>query len=229
MLHYRELKAVITTEDLNRMIREDRLESLSLSNDKKLPVAFLQCIGSRDREAGRDYCSQVCCKTSLRLAARLLDENPDCEITLFYIDLQVYGKGFREFYRSFKDRLRLIQGVPSELLPADENKVALVFESPDDGELKTEIFERVVLAVGMLPAHGSQELAGQLKVPLERGGFFRKMPGRKASRIYTLGSCRAPMDIVGTRRQAKEAAAQYLTKGGLIRKSKTSRGDGGRK
>ncbi len=68
MLHYGELNAVITTDDLNQIIREGRIASLSVSNDSKLRVAFLQCVGSRDRESGRDYCSQVCCKTSLRLA-----------------------------------------------------------------------------------------------------------------------------------------------------------------
>jgi heterodisulfide reductase subunit A-like polyferredoxin len=213
MLHYRELEAVITTEDLDRVILEDRLGSLPSAGSPSPRAAFLQCIGSRDREAGRDYCSQVCCKNSLRLAARLLHERPEWAVTVFYIDLQVFGKGFREFYRALEGRIRVVQGVPSEVLPSAEGKlVSLVFEEPATGELKTEAFDLVVLAVGMLPPRDASALSGLLQVPLERRGFLRKTSGTNGSRFYTVGACRAPTDIPGARRQAMEAVGHYLAR-----------------
>jgi heterodisulfide reductase subunit A len=210
MLQYGELDAVTTTGDLDRVILEDRLDSLPAAGSPRPRIAFLQCVGSRDREAGRDYCSQVCCKTSLRLAARLLHERPEWAITIFYIDLQVFGKGFREFYRELEGRVRLVQGVPSEVLPAEGNEVSLVFEDPDTGVLQTEAFDLVVLAVGMLPPKGAAATSESLQVPLERRGFFQKTGGKDGSRIYTCGACRAPTDIPGAKRQAMDAVAQYL-------------------
>ena len=210
LLQYGKLDAVTTTADLDRVILEDRIDSLPAAGIPEPRVAFLQCIGSRDREAGRDYCSQVCCKTSLRLAARLLHERPSWAITIFYIDLQVFGKGFREFYRSLEGRIRLVQGVPSEVLTEEGDKASLVFEEPATGELKTEAFDLVVLAVGMLPPTDAAELSGLLEVPLERRGFLENATGANGSRFYTVGACRAPTDIPGARRQAMDAVARYL-------------------
>jgi heterodisulfide reductase subunit A len=214
LLQYGTLDAVTTTVDLDRVILEDRIDSLPVAGIPDPRVAFLQCIGSRDREAGRDYCSQVCCKTSLRLAARLLHERPSWAITIFYIDLQVFGKGFREFYRSLEGRVRLVQGVPSEVLSEEGASASLVFEDPATGEVKTEAFDLIVLAVGMLPPTDAAELSVLLQVPLERRGFFEKAAGADGSRVYTVGACRAPMDIPGARRQAMEAVALYLSKSG---------------
>ena len=215
LLQYGKLDAVTTTADLDRVILEDRIDSLPTAGIPEPRVAFLQCIGSRDREAGRDYCSQVCCKTSLRMAARLLHERPAWAITIFYIDLQVFGKGFREFYRSLEGRIRLVQGVPSEVLTEEGNKASLVFEEPATGELKTEPFDLVVLAVGILPPTDAAELSGLLQVSLERRGFFENAAGANGSRFYTVGACRAPTDIPGARRQAMDAVARYLTKSGV--------------
>ncbi len=210
MLRYKELDRVITTEDLDRAMRQDRLGSLPGGQEEAARIAFLQCVGSRDREAGRDYCSQVCCKTSLRLAGRLLHEKPDWGVTLFYIDLQVFGKGFRTFYRSLRDRIRLVQGVPGEVLLADDGRVALVFEEVKSGRLVTESFDLVVLAVGMVPAADAAELSSRLGIPLERHGFFERARGRQGLRIYTVGACEGPVDIPGARRQAQEAVGHYL-------------------
>ncbi|MEW6443793.1 MAG: FAD-dependent oxidoreductase [bacterium] len=213
MLRYGELGAVVTTVDLDAALREDRIGSLAGASDPKLRVAFLQCVGSRDREAGRDYCSQVCCKTSLRMAARLLHEKPEWEITVFYIDLQVMGKGFRSFQRSLEGRVRFVQGVPAEVLEAEGGQAALVFEDPVQGAVRTETFGLVVLAVGMLPGRDTADLAGRLGLPVQKGGFFRKAWGENDSRVYSFGACCAPTDIPGARREAMAAVGRYLAAG----------------
>jgi len=140
----------------------------------------------------------------------MLYEHPESEVTIFYIDLQVMGKGFRQTFRGLEGRLRLIQGVPSEVLETEGKEVALVFEDMTDGKVKTEPFDLVVLAVGMTPGQETAGLAGLLQVPLEKRGFLTKMAGQEGSRLYTLGACRAPMDIPGARRQAMDAVGGYL-------------------
>ena len=212
MLLYGENPSVITTVDLNRLVREHRLDSLPGMQGDGMRVAFLQCVGSRDRVAGRDYCSQVCCKTSLRLASRLLHDHPAGEITLFYIDLQLCGKGFRSFYGGLAPSIRTVQGVPSEVLPVEGDGAALVFEDPDSGETRTETFDLVVLAVGMVPAAGASALAAGVGLARARGGFFEPTEGPAEGPVYIVGACKGPVDIQGARRQAKEAVARYLTR-----------------
>ena len=215
LLQYGKLDAVTTTADLDRVILEDRIDSLPTAGIPEPRVAFLQCIGSRDREAGRDYCSQVCCKTSLRLAARLLHERPAWAITIFYIDLQVFGKGSGNSTGPWKAGSVSFKAFRARCSLKRITRHHLYSRNLPQGQLKTETFDLVILAVGMLPPKDAAELSGLLQVPLERRGFFEKATGANGSRFYTVGACRAPTDIPGARRQAMEAVAQYLAKSGV--------------
>ncbi len=214
MLGYGRIPQVLTTVDLDLLVKQDRIRSPWPDTKGNRKVAFLQCVGSRDREGGRDYCSQVCCKTSLRLANKLISERPDLEVTVFYIDLQVHGKGFRQVFRGLKDRARFVQGVPSEVLPSETDGAALVYEDPATGSLKTESFGAVVLAVGMVPDEDAGHVASLLGLARGMGGFF-EAPAEKTDRVYPIGACRAPTDIAGARRQALSAVAGYLASRGL--------------
>jgi len=214
MLGYGKIPQVLTTLDLDFLVKQERIRSPWPGADGNRRVAFLQCVGSRDREAGRDYCSQVCCKTSLRLANKLLADRPDLEITVFYIDLQIHGKGFRQVFDDLKERIRFVQGVPSEVLPSEPDGAALVYEDPASGVLKTESFGAVVLAVGMVPDEEAGEVASLLGLARGMGGFFT-VPEGMTDRIYLIGACLAPTDIAGARRQALSAVASYLASRGL--------------
>jgi heterodisulfide reductase subunit A len=65
-------------------------------SDRKHPkkIAFLQCIGSRDETCGNNYCSSVCCMYAIKQATLAREHDPNCEITLFYMDVRTHGKGF---------------------------------------------------------------------------------------------------------------------------------------
>jgi len=209
MLNYGRLAPVLTTVDLNRLLRENRLASLPVAAAPDPRVAFLLCVGSRDREAGRDYCSQVCCRTSLRMATRLLHEMPACRITVFYIDLQIMGKGFREFYREVQGKVRFVQGVPGEILPAADGQVALTFEDPP-GAVRTESFDLAVLAVGVTPGAETATLATTLGLAVEKRGFFQGTEDAAPGGIAAIGSCCAPMDIPTASREALAMVGRYL-------------------
>lgn len=214
MLGYGKIPQVLTTVDLDFLVKQERTRSPWPGSNGNRRIAFLQCVGSRDREGGRDYCSQVCCKTTLRLANKLLADRPDLEITVFYIDLQIHGKGFRQVFGGLKERVRFVQGVPSEVLPLDPDGAALVYEDPASGVLKTESFGAVVLAVGMVPDEEAGDVASILGLARGKGGFFTA-PDGTTDRIYPIGACLAPTDIAGARRQALSAVARYLASRGL--------------
>ena len=68
-------------------------------SDQKRPdrIAFIQCVGSRDRASGNPYCSSVCCKYAVKDAIVALEHEPDLDITIFFMDMRMYGKGFETF------------------------------------------------------------------------------------------------------------------------------------
>ncbi|MDD5448249.1 MAG: CoB--CoM heterodisulfide reductase iron-sulfur subunit A family protein, partial [Actinomycetota bacterium] len=78
-------------------------------------VAFIHCVGSRDESVGNQYCSRVCCMYLAKQAHLLKDKLPDAEVTVFYMDVRAFGKGFEEFYdRVRREGIRYIRGNPSE-------------------------------------------------------------------------------------------------------------------
>ena len=65
-------------------------------------VAWIQCVGSRDRQIGNDYCSGVCCMYAIKEAIMAVDHVPGLEATVFYNDIRADGKGFEAYYEGAK-------------------------------------------------------------------------------------------------------------------------------
>ncbi|HET7876954.1 MAG TPA: FAD-dependent oxidoreductase, partial [Methylomirabilota bacterium] len=51
---------VLTLQDAERMLKEKRFVRPSTGQPPQR-VCFIQCVGSRDRHIGNEYCSKVCC------------------------------------------------------------------------------------------------------------------------------------------------------------------------
>ena len=54
-------------------------------------VCFIQCVGSRDRQIGNEWCSKVCCGVACKEAIEIRELVPDCQVFVFYIDMRMYG------------------------------------------------------------------------------------------------------------------------------------------
>jgi heterodisulfide reductase subunit A len=79
------------------------LGSVLRPSDRRAPskIAWIQCVGSR--EAGRDYCSSVCCMYATKEAIIAKEHEPDLDCTIFFIDLRAFGKGFDEYYNRARE------------------------------------------------------------------------------------------------------------------------------
>ena len=212
LLGYGHFDGVITTQDLDRILREDDVASFAPHRDTPLRVAFIQCVGSRDRKSGRDYCSQFCCRTTIRLVQRLRHLRPAVEATVFYIDLQIMSKEFGAFYDRAREEVRFIQGVPAEVCPGEEQGALRVY-SVAPGADRTEAFEfdRVVLAIGLAPTDSHRSLAEVMGLELNGFGYFAGAgPDARleASRpgVFLAGACSGPADLQGSRKQAMAVA-----------------------
>jgi heterodisulfide reductase subunit A-like polyferredoxin len=212
LLNYERFGAVMTIADVDEYILQNRLSEFITDAENR--VAFIQCVGSRDRERGRDYCSQFCCKASVRLARKLLFERPDLKITIYYIDLQVGGKEFRTFFEEMQGKVRFVQGTPAEILPAEEGPGLRVKAfNPEIDQVVYETHDRVVLAIGQTPGPGTRRLAERLGLALGSDGFLALAePGIStcSSRpgVYLAGACCGPTDSAGSCLQAMAVAAE---------------------
>ncbi len=205
---------IITTAQLNQALNTKGLASL-LGKKQAPRIAFIQCVGSRNRRLGRDYCSQICCRISLRHSEKLLHALPGAEITLFYMDLQILGKETRSLVSRLSHRIRLVQGVPGEILES-QGELTLITQNPEADTphpRQRHRFDLVVLSVGMGPAREIETLASALDQPRNQWGFFthyHNKPVEFQDNIQAIGCAAGPMDIVTSIQDGRMAAAQIL-------------------
>jgi heterodisulfide reductase subunit A-like polyferredoxin/coenzyme F420-reducing hydrogenase delta subunit len=212
------LPNVITTAELNTHLKEQTLSAL-LQNKKNPKIAFIQCVGSRNRQQGRDYCSQVCCKISMRHATKLIHLYPESKISLFYMDLQIIGKEVRSFYKKLSEKVSLIQGVPTEILKNTETgQASVVTEDSDNKTRKISAFDLIVLSVGMQPAKNLDKTCTALNLTPNNWGFFNTDNAISSEDIIIAGCAKGPADILSSRQDGCMAAAEVMKRLGLIRK-----------
>jgi heterodisulfide reductase subunit A len=166
-------------------------------------VAFIQCVGSRDRE--HPYCSQVCCAYTLRLARLLKHRQPEAEITTFYMDLQNIGRDAPRFQGEARQGIKVIRALPGDLHAAADGSLRIRYLHEEKAAAVEAAFDLVVLAVGIGPGGDNAALAGLLQAELTPAGFFSQnsQPG-----LFLAGTASGPKDIAGCITQALAAARQ---------------------
>jgi len=96
---------VITAMQMDRQLAPTRPYNTVLRpSDGKVPdnIAFVLCAGSRDCQVGNDLCSRVCCMYTIKQAQLIMGALPLADVTIYYIDIRAFGKGFEEFYQQSK-------------------------------------------------------------------------------------------------------------------------------
>ncbi|MEW6349052.1 MAG: FAD-dependent oxidoreductase [Thermodesulfobacteriota bacterium] len=212
---YGQVEGVLTLKDLNVFLRNDDLAGFAGKCDQPLRVAFLQCVGSRDRSIGANYCSHYCCQSALRTALKLRSEFRDWDITVFYIDLQIPGKLAADLVQSAIQRnVRLIQGVPGEIVPRSDGHLDIVRE--DSGRNIHETYDRIVLSIGQRPSESSAHMGEMLGLEADEFGFLASRHGTDSCRtaipgVYLAGTCGGPKTIEETLLHASETAWAILS------------------
>jgi heterodisulfide reductase subunit A len=219
---YGKLPNVITSFELEKMIRAGRIET----KDGKIPryVAIIHCVGSRNQEF-HTYCSRVCCMTALKYAHEIKNANPDCYISDVYIDMHAFGKGHEDFYLQSSEAKTLFL-----MYEKDDRPVIRLAGPKDNCEMLIEVNEKlsgeqieipadlIVLMVGMEAREDSHEIARIVNISQDKDGWFIESHPKlepvatTTDGIFIAGTCVAPKDIPDTVAQARAAAARILAR-----------------
>jgi len=177
---YGRYKNVLTALELERLLCASGPTGghLVRPSDGKIPrkIAFIQCVGSRDKRFGNAYCSSICCKYSIKDAVLIKEHTPDAEVSIFYIDLRAFGRGFQEFINRAKTEygISFIRSSPGEITeePVTGN-LEVWYEDTLAGSVGNLTFDLVVLCPALVPRTDAEELAKVLGIEVDRYGFFR--------------------------------------------------------
>ena len=195
-------------------------------SDGKVPasVAYVQCAGSRDHTLGVPYCSRVCCMYAIKQCMLLSGSLPFASLTVYYMDIRAFGKGYEEFYRSAQAMgIEFVKGKVARLTENEDQSVTVRVERIDQaGQVEEPVHDVVVLSLGLVAGEDLDHLAG---LGLGDDGFAdvplpKDAPCRTATPgLFVAGTATGPKDIVDSIIEAGAAAAEasaYLRAKGVM-------------
>ena len=184
-------------------------------------IAWLQCVGSRDiNQCDHAYCSAVCCMYAIKEAVIAKEHSPNpLDTTIFYMDMRTYGKDFEKYYmRAEQEKgVNFVRSRIHSVTPTEDDNLLIKYAT-ESGEIKEEIFDMVVLSIGLSPNKDILQLSETLGVELnnhqfaQTGSFTPVSTSREG--IYLCGVFQGPKDIPQSVMEASAAAAvsgQILT------------------
>ncbi len=189
---------------------------LKKPSDGKKPekIAWLQCVGSRDiNHCDATYCSSVCCMYALKEAVNTKEFDEDIETTIFYMDMRTHGKGFEDYLNNAVSKdVRLIRS-RVHTVDNDTGSDKLMIDYADEkGEGHSEVFDMVVLSVGLKPSSQTEQIADMMGLNLTPDQFIGCEPFKPTSTnipgIFVCGGAMGPNDIGQSVIQAAASAAE---------------------
>jgi heterodisulfide reductase subunit A len=177
-------------------------------------IAWVHCVGMRSNRQGEyPYCSNFCCMAALKQAIVAREHiGPELDMALFYMDLRTPRKDFEKYCVKIKDQgARLIRSRVHSVKPAGNNGDLEVRYVTEVGEVRDEIFDAVVLSVGMVIPPDTVELAERLDIPLSPSNFVEASCFEPTSTfregIFSCGAFNGPKDIPQSVMEGSAAAA----------------------
>jgi heterodisulfide reductase subunit A2 len=193
-LSYGTDKRILTTLDFERSIG-------SLDLPPKPRVAILHCVGSRDEQIGKPYCSRVCCINALRVGEAVKDKYEDSYVESFYMDVRAHPRGGEEFFEDTQAKGVLF--TRTNVGEINPTATGLVVRGEDTllGELFEREFDLAVLSIGLSPPVDNRLISSLLKISLDKDKFFleahvKLRPFDTALKgIFIAGACSGPKDV----------------------------------
>jgi len=223
---YGTYKNIITSMQMERQLAPTRpFNTILRPGDGKVPdrIAYVLCTGSRDVTVGNPICSQICCMYSIKQAQLLMGALPMADVTIYYINIRSFGKGFEEFYDQAKGMgVNFVKGKIGKIRENEDGNLIMRYEDINENIVKEAEHDMVVLSVGVLPNTDSASLFSDGELKLDPFSFvYQSDPLASPAKtsiegVFVAGTATGPMDIPDSILSAGAASAEAMSY--LIRK-----------
>ncbi|MFZ1815831.1 MAG: FAD-dependent oxidoreductase [Rhizobiaceae bacterium] len=208
---------VVTTVQVEQMLSSGA--GVKCPSDGREPdrVAILLCVGSRDRQIGREWCSKICCTVSANIAMEIRESLPNCNVYIYYMDIRTFGLYEGDYYWESQEthKVKYIKARIAEV--TSDGKRLLV--KGEDTLVKRPIsipFDMVVHAIGMDPNVDNMTLSAIFDVKLNKYGYMDKQSSyahlAETNRpgVFVAGAATGPETIDDSIAQGQAAAMAAL-------------------
>jgi heterodisulfide reductase subunit A2 len=216
-------KNVVTSMQMERQLVPTRpFNTVLRPKDGKMPdnIAYVLCAGSRDETVNNQICSQVCCMYSIKQAQLIMGALPMADVTIYYLHIRAFGKGFEEFYQQAKGMgVEFVKGKVAKINEEDNGDLLVRYEDFETGKVREVKHDMVVLSVGILPNTLPDDMFKNINVELDNYGFVHQKnelvcPSHTSvDGVFVAGTASGPMDIpdsIVSAGAASSETASYL-------------------
>ena len=216
---YGKFPNVVTAMQMDRILAPTRpYNHVIRPSDGKAPdnIAYVLCTGSRDNTINNPLCSRVCCMYSIKQAQLIMGALPLADITIYYIDIRTFGKGYDEFYRQAKGMgVYFIKGKVAQINQKENGNLDVQYEDIEgDGGLKHMEHDLVVLSTGFSPNIDSLSMFKNSQLEIDSYAYVEEIdedinPGKTSiDGVFVAGAASAPRDIPDSILHSGAAVAQ---------------------
>ena len=211
---------IITSMEFERILSASgpTMGHLVRMSDHQEPqkIAWLQCVGSRDtNRCDHSYCSSVCCMYAIKESMIAKEHGgADLDCAIFFMDIRTHGKDFERYYDNAREQhgVRFIRSRIHTIEPLQQTDDLLIKYADEEGNMAEEVFNLVVLSVGLETPPDVLELSNDLGIDVTEGGFcqtdsFRPVATSRDG-IYVCGAFQGPKDIPQAVIEASSAASE---------------------
>jgi heterodisulfide reductase subunit A-like polyferredoxin len=201
---------------LTQLEFENLLACTSSSDQLPQSVVMIQCVGPAEK-----YCSRLCCTTAIKNALKLKERNPEAQVTILYRDIRTYGFKERVYTEARRAGVRFINfdfdQKPEVALgqsKGPENRLVIKVHEPILDRNIALNPDLLVLSTPIIPPQGAEELATQLKLPIDMDGFFLEAHVKlrpvdfSADGVFMAGMAHYPKFLDESIAQAQAAASR---------------------
>ena len=211
-------KNVVTAMQMERQLVPTRPYNTVLRpKDGKMPdnIAYVLCTGSRDETIDNPICSQVCCMYSVKQAQLLMGALPMADVTIYYIHIRAFGKGFCEFYQQSKGMgVEFIKGKVGLIKENGKGNLIIRYEDIEEGKVKEAEHDLVVLSVGILANTDFTTMFKNINIGQDDFNYVKQTdelinPAKTTIEgVFVAGTASGPMDIPDSILSAGAASAE---------------------
>jgi len=208
---------VVTTTQVEQMISSGQGVRCPSDGRKPKRVAILLCVGSRDRQIGREWCSKICCTVSANIAMEIREELPDCHVYIYYMDIRTFGHYETDYYWRSQEEFK-VKYIKARIAEVTGDGKQLIVKG-EDTLVKRPItipFDMVVHAIGMDPNVDNMTISAVFDVELHKHGYIARkdtygvMGATSRPGVFVAGAAIGPETIDDSIAQANAAALSAL-------------------
>jgi heterodisulfide reductase subunit A len=154
---------------------------------------------------------------AIKQAMLLSGSLPLADITIYYMDIRAFGKGYEQFYQNAKAMgIEFIKGKVATIDAGENGSVTLRYEDQNGAGVTSANHDMVALSLGMIPGWNPE---GTCPVSTAADRFITTVSPKIAPTltdmegVFVAGAAAGPKDIVDTITEAGAAAmeaAKYM-------------------